>query len=213
MIGMLVAYNNKDLLQSTSHCSIKCTYRFNWYFEGTGTAAESPFVIAFNTAGVKGRRFALSSCETSHVCEPSFPPYHQCLRFHERVFRRKQFPFLWFAYSLRSRSPWTSTKSFRILHQEWSSNYCGLGLCKCPNCNSGNVHSSLVYSPALHSWHSWAFQMAVQQLSSNYLSPNTTLESRLLNKLIAGSSALEQPVDSLDGFQSTWHTYAGVRPS
>ena len=45
--------------------------------------------------------------------------------------------------------------------------------------------------------------MAVQQLSSNYLSLITTLGSRLLNKLIAGSSALEQPVDSLDGFQST----------
>ena len=45
--------------------------------------------------------------------------------------------------------------------------------------------------------------MAVQQLSSNYLSLITTLGSPFLNKLIAGSSALEQPVDSLDGFQST----------
>lgn len=171
MIGMLVAYDNPNLLQSTSHCFIKCTQWFNWCFEGTGTAAQSPFVIAFNTAGVKGWRFALSVfCEASHVCASSFPTYHQCLRFHERLFRRKQFPFLWFAYSLRSLSPWTSTEDFRILHQEWSSDHCGHGLCKCLNCNSGDHHSSFAYSPALHFWHSWAFQMAVQQLSSNYLS-------------------------------------------
>ena len=40
MIGMLVAYNDEDLLS----------------LEGNSTAASSPFVIAFTRAGIKGGR-------------------------------------------------------------------------------------------------------------------------------------------------------------
>ncbi|KAF8722675.1 hypothetical protein AX14_009689 [Amanita brunnescens Koide BX004] len=44
MIGMLVAYNNENLLHSS------------------GTAAQSPFVIAFNTAGVKVFPHIINAC-------------------------------------------------------------------------------------------------------------------------------------------------------
>ena len=55
--------------------------------------------------------------------------------------------------------------------------------------------------------------MAVKQHSSNYFSKIPTFRTRSLNALIAGSSVLEQQLDTLDGFPSTLHTYAGVSSS
>lgn len=55
MIGMLVAYNDDALLQSMSHF-VSTVNLAHHVAIATGTAAQSPFVIAMNRAGVKGKQ-------------------------------------------------------------------------------------------------------------------------------------------------------------
>lgn len=56
MVGMLVAYNNPALVQSTFFYIILRFSVLRKFLEhiDTGTAAQSPFVIAMNHAGIKG---------------------------------------------------------------------------------------------------------------------------------------------------------------
>lgn len=55
MIGMLVAYDDDALLQGMSFDLSATVRRLIIHVIDTGTAAQSPFVIAMNRAGVKGR--------------------------------------------------------------------------------------------------------------------------------------------------------------
>lgn len=55
MFGMLVAHNDQDLLKGTLFALLKflsLSILFEWI--DSGTAAQSPFVIAMSHTGVKG---------------------------------------------------------------------------------------------------------------------------------------------------------------
>jgi len=55
MVGMLVAYNNPALVQSMSLPILEFTVITKLLEHiDTGTAAQSPFVIAMKHAGIKG---------------------------------------------------------------------------------------------------------------------------------------------------------------
>jgi len=71
MIGMLVAYNDHSLLQSALlEVPVSC---HSFVCVGTGTAAQSPFVIAIERAGVRG--ILLSDDMTNLIFDSSLPVF------------------------------------------------------------------------------------------------------------------------------------------